>query len=559
MNIGFRCNYNSISNPIFITAMKRCLIVIISFCCLSSRILGQSSSAAIDSLIKFQVITPKERPVLDSELVRKGSASYRVRILEGLEEIILQKTFHIDMRKGSYSFSYKIDNYNKKSQDSVNTSLRGLLEKIKRADLLTNRVYSYTAKAIDSNQYVAEVQMVSYLTEMSSRLEWLTPDKLLPVAEQLHKYGIVSDLSFVRLEADINEGKIESAFQLNNYCNHDRIFDVSNYLEDKTIRLEQLHRDIAAMLPGLNFTNFSYSTSPDPTSAKIRLPEIKFKVSLVCNGYTYKYASTILELKNKDGKLHLTDIDLQTFHRIFNKVLTDEHSPLRLHSFMSGPSRGSFDDVQRFALIALTGEQSRVFMKDPCMSYMFASMENYDNTLTSGRRDSTIMAWKKIGLFAHLSANELTNAVDDAEVADLFSMDDLLRYFPGVTYSMDSAIRSRDQSYAGILRHLSMLTHHAFVPTKIRQKKVKGGVRLQYQSNGKIHSFTFKTDYGWLDAKFPVFVKHLGLENNLHGEFHGLPYADAVIYLTKQQYASAVQFKLLDFDMKRPRHVKLAH
>ncbi len=539
--------------------MKRCLIILITFCCLSSRIFGQSSSAAIDSLVKFRIITSKQRPVLESVLKRKGGASYHVAILGGLEEIMVQKTFHINPRKGFYSFSYTFDNHNKKSQDSINTSLRLLLDRIKRAGLLTNRVYNYTAKAIDSNKYFVEAQMVSYLTEMSSRLEWLAPDKLLPVAEQLHKYGIVSDSSFVRLKSDLNDGKIEWAFQLNNYCNHDRIFNVSNYVEDKSIRLEQLHRDIAAMLPGLNFTDFNYTTSTDTASAKSELPEVKFEVSLVCNGRTYKYASTILEIKNKEGKLHLTDIDLQTFHRVFNKVLTDEHSPLRLHSFMFSPSRGSSDDRQRFALIALTGEQAEVFMKNPCMSYMLASMESYDNTITSGRRDSTIMQWKNIGLFAHLSEDEFKNATNAAEAADLFSMGDLLRYFPRVTYSMNEALTSQDRSYASILHHLANITHGAFNPTKITQKKVKDGVWVRYMSNGKIHSFTFKTDYGWLDARFPMFVKHLGLENDLPGDFYGLPYVDAIIYLTKQQYASAVQFSLLDFDVKIPRHVKKTH
>ena len=539
--------------------MKRCLIFLITLCCLSCRIFGQSSSAAIDSLVKFRIITPKQRPVLESVLKRKGGASYRVAILGGLDEILLQKAFHIDPRKGFYSFSYKNDNHNKKNQDSINTSLRLLLDRIKKAGLLTNRVYNYTVKAIDSNKYFVEAQMVSYLTEMSSRLEWLAPDKLLPVAEQLHKYGIVSDSSFVELKADINDGKIEWAFQLNNYCNHDRIFNVSNYAEDKSIWLEQLHRDIAAMLPGLNFTDFNYTTSTDTASVKSGLPEVKFEVSLVCNGRTYKYASTILEITNKDGKLHLTDIDLQTFHRVFNKVLTDEQSPLRLHSFMFSPSRESSDDRQRFALIALTGEQAEIFIKNPCMSYMLASMESYDNTITSGRRDSTIMQWKNIGLFAHLSEDEFKNANDAAEAADLFSMDNLLRYFPRVTYSMDSALTSRDHSYASLLHHLGKITHGAFNPTKITQKKVKGGVWVRYMSNGKIHSFTFKTDYGWLDARFPVFVKHLGMENNLHGDFYGLPYVDAVVYLTKQQYASAVQFKLLDFDLKTPRHIKKTH
>ena len=184
--------------------------------------------------------------------------------------------------------------------------------------------------------------------------------------------------------------------------------------------------------------------------------------------------------------MHLTDMDLQTFYRIFNKVLTDEHSPLRLHSFMFSPSRGSSDDMERFALIALTGEQSEVFMKKPCMSYMLASMEGYDNTLTSGRRDSTIMEWKKIGLFSHLSEAELKKAIDDTEATDLFSMNDLLRYFPQVTYPMDSALTSQD-SYTGLLRHFAKITHGAFNPTNITQKKVKSGVRLRYLSKSKVH------------------------------------------------------------------------
>jgi hypothetical protein len=539
--------------------MKRCLIFLITSCCLSSQVFGQPSSAAIDSLIKFRIITPKQRPVLESELERNDNASYGVAILGGLEAIMVKKTFHINPRRTLYAISYTFDHYNKKGQDSINTSLRLLLAKIKKAGLLTNRVYNYTLKAIDSSQYVAEVQMVGHLAEMSSRLEWLAPNKLLPVAEQLHKNGIVSDSSFARLQNDIKDDKIESAFQLNDYCNLDRKFNISNYIDDADIRLEQLHRDIAAMLPGLNFTNFSYTTSTDSASAKIGLPEIKFKVRFVCNGHTYKYASTILELKNKQGKLYLTDIDLQTFYRVFNKVLTDEHSPLRLHSFMFSPSREPSDDVERFALIALTGEQSEIFMKNPCMSYMLASMENYDNTLTSGRRDSTIMEWKKIGIFAHLSENEFKNASDDAESADLFSMNDLLRYFPWVIYSLDSALTNRDRSYESLLRHFAIITHGAFNPIRITQKKVTGGVRLRYLSKGKIHSFIFKTGYGWFDAKFPLFVKQLGQENDLPGDFYDLPYEDAVIYLTKEQYASAVQFRLLDFDMKISRHIKHAH
>jgi hypothetical protein len=83
-----------------------------------------------------------------------------------------------------------------------------LLEKIRKADLLSDKVYSYTLNGIDSGRYMADVQMIGVLAEMSSRLEWLKPGRLLPVAEELHKNGIVSDSSFIRLKNNINNSRI---------------------------------------------------------------------------------------------------------------------------------------------------------------------------------------------------------------------------------------------------------------------------------------------------------------------------------------------------------------
>ena len=254
--------------------MKRCLTAVILFICLFSRVCGQSPSAAIDSLIKFRVITAAERPVLEKELKEKHGASYRVAILSGLDEIILQKTFHVNPRTTGIMYSYSGRNPNKKNQDSINTSLRLLLDKINRSDLLTDRVYTYTLKDIDSGSYFAEVQLIGTLTEMSSRLEWLSPKRLMPVAEQLHKSGIVSDPAFTRLKNDINDEKIESSFQLNEYCSYDRIFDLAKYPDDPNLWLEQIHRDMASILPGLSFTDFSYTEVPDTSFS---IPGTRFK------------------------------------------------------------------------------------------------------------------------------------------------------------------------------------------------------------------------------------------------------------------------------------------
>ncbi len=408
--------------------MKRCLTAVITFICLFSSVCGQSPSAAIDSLIKFRVITAAERPVLEKELKEKHGASYRVAILAGLNSIMLQKIFHADPHKGGMWISYGKIKINKKSQDSTNKSLRLLLDKINRSDLLTNRVYTYTLKDIDSGSYVAELQLISSLTEMSSRLEWLAPKRLMPVAEQLHKKGIASDSDFTRLKNDINDGKIESAFQLNEYCSYDRIFDLAKYPDDPHVWLEQIHRDMASIMPGLSFTDFSYTEIPDTSFS---IPGTRFKVNLTCNGHTYKYISfPFNNYRNKQGKITPEDLNPEDFYRIFNKVLTDQQSPYRLHSIMFTHSTNS-DDLRRFALIALKDTQAEIFSTGPCLYYMIVSMDGYNNTLTSARIDSAITEWKEMGIFSHLSAQQISKATDDAKADYLFTTDRLLHSFPG--------------------------------------------------------------------------------------------------------------------------------
>ncbi|MBS1528982.1 MAG: hypothetical protein JSU01_01635 [Bacteroidetes bacterium] len=496
-------------------------------------------------MIKYQFIKADQRSKLESKLKDTLYAgSYRVAVLYSLMGIMLQNKYHIsDIQGGMFSFGH--DSVDKNKQDSINAALRLSLEKINKTGLLTTRVYTSAAKKIDNSNYIADVELVAHLAEMTSRLQWLTADHLLPVAEELHKNGIVNDSSFLRLKNDINDEKIETALQLNEYCTPDRIFDMAKYADDPDIWLKQMHEDIASILPGLSFTDFNYTPIPDTSFS---LPGTRFRISLNCNGRTYSHTSLAMEnFRDKLGKITPKDLVVEDFHRIFNKILTDQHSRYRLHSVMMSPTNSTNDRSRHFALIALRDDQVELFMKEPCISYMFVSMETYDSTLTSGRIDSALAGWKKIGLFAHLSEAEIKKATADAQAADLLSVDQLLSNFPRVIYSFQAAFSNQDQSYAGLLKQIAQISHGAFKPVRITQKNVKNGVEVAYYSNGKMHFYTFKTQYRWADDKFLDFIKNLGRENVLPGDFYALPDADAIIYLTKQQYADSTKLKLLNF------------
>ena len=75
----------------FIAAMKRYLIILIIFCSLFNTVRGQSRGAMIDSLVKFGIISNKQRPILLNELKDTSDVSDRVKILWGLRAIQMKK------------------------------------------------------------------------------------------------------------------------------------------------------------------------------------------------------------------------------------------------------------------------------------------------------------------------------------------------------------------------------------------------------------------------------------------------------------------------------------
>lgn len=527
--------------------MKHCLIILFAFCILISSAFAQSESASIDSLIKYKVVTADQRSALGKEIKNSNYHSFQITVLAGLESIMLQNTYHINSHRGGIYYGFGSDNLSKKRRDSINLSLHSLLERVNNAGLLNTKVYKHALNGIDSGYYMIDIQMIASLVEISSRLAFLTPNKLLPVAEQLHKNGIVNDSSFLALKNDIINQKIESAFQLNDYCMLDRTFDMEKYEGDAATWLEQIHRDISSMLPGLGFSNFNFTTTPDTSFSIEGKPATIFKISLTCDGRVYKHESTSLDYMAGKGKRYLSNLFLAGIYRIFNKILTDHQSQVRLNYMMFSQGVAPADVVQRAALIALTAKQAEVLIRKPCLPYLSVSLENYDNTFTSGRIDSTINEWKKMGLFAHLSDVQISDAIDKIESGDRLSVNRLLTYFPGVTYELDSLIINQSSPYANALQKLASITHGIFNPTEITQKILKDDVQLRYLSGGKVHLYRFNTTKGWLNNGFFSFIKHLAKENNLPGNFYQLRYEDTIIYLTTQQHDYALKHDMLYF------------
>lgn len=530
--------------------MKRCLITIAFLSCILNSAFGQSASAIIDKLIKEGVITSKERPALESELKKHPNVSYRTAILSALEYLSLKKTFHIDPHKTGIFYSYRNDSANRNNkQDSINCSLSALLNKINRTGLLKKRVYNRTLQNIDSSKMIVEVQLYSQLAGMTYRLEWLAPDKLLPVAEQLHQGRVLSDSSLNRLKHDIKSYQIESIEQLTSYCEQVHQFDLSRYKGEAAVLMEQVIRDITTILPDVHVSNFNYTATPDTSSPK-GLDEINTKISFTCNGRTYRHRGHDMILKNRKGEVIPDKLHVLEMLGVFNTILADSRSPLRLHTIMAEPSGSDDHLLDRFAVAVLNADQAKILLNAPCSSYLMFSFADYGDKVNSALVDSVIDQFTKVGLFAHLSTEQLKKSAEDVEVEDLYNMDNLLANFPGVIYQTNSLMMDTANVYINMLKNLGQISHGAFSPKAITQKLTKNNVTITYTSNGEHHTHTLVLENSWPKTGLSPLLKQLAAENHLSGNFYNIAFGSAIVYLTPPQYKYVAAHKLLEFSPK---------
>lgn len=510
--------------------------------------MGQTNSDKLKKLVELNYIKNSETKKLQEKLdydADHNSYSY----------ILLLNEFYIQFKHYPTPWNSVIwDNsqISKKEQTKCNNELLKYLDKLHIDKLISVNQNNNQITAINNNKYFHKIQLLENLASQQNYDEWLNPDKVLKYTDQLLKNNLISDTSYVTLKTEIDNGNFNHHSQFYKYLKNAKHFDLSKYSNNPVTYLEQIHKEVATILPELEFSDFKYSIEVDSNWTDKDYISRNVIVSIKVNGKTYKQKSFIALDDFIEKGTYLGKIDDQEFFKIFNKILADNQSPLRLHRFGGGlQAYGDNISHQHFGIIALLKEQTDMFKY--ANSYIQVSYENFKNSLTTSKIDKALKEFQSIGLFAHLTDEQIALAKEKIKEQDNQNLNNVLSAFPQIIYYFDTELSNIENPYEELIREYGRITHGDFNPENISDDFdiEKGKIAtLMFKFNNKNYSRKFEINGDWIDSDFFEFTKSISIENNLKGQFYELYTGgqDAgIIYLTPKQYEYIRANKLLTF------------
>jgi hypothetical protein len=372
---------------------------------------------------------------------------------------------------------------------------------------------------------------------------------MIAFADKLFHTKTASKENYENLLKGIKDGTVKDGFQCVSYCDKATIIRENNYPSEPEKYLELIHKDVSQLLPELSFSDFKFQVKLDSSISDNEEKFYDFIVSLKCNEKTYRQRSFYRLYSPGEDKYFGNKIDQQEFYKIFNKVLADHQSIYRLHEVKSTPDTAV--GRRKFGIIALTKTQADMFHGGNV--YFEPSYESFKSTLTSKKTENAISEFQKLGLLAHLSAEQIKSATEKVNQQENKNLNDVLQCFPHTIYFFDTEMDNLKDPYKEILNELSLISHGLFKPANITDsfsEPTNKKSTIKFSFNGKDYKKDLKVDNDWIDAGFFDLVKQAVTDNKLNGQFYELDTGGqeaSLIFLTAEHYHYLHSNKLLVF------------
>lgn len=425
-----------------------------------------------------------------------------------------------------------------------NKTLSDLLE----IGLISKAVYNDVQKPLQKKQIPVEVFLLGYATQRAIFYEDYEEnvDKENQFIYHLNQNGLISDARLQELIKVAKPGELRSKFDLLRYCDRAMIFDLHRYSPDPGVGFRQIYEEIRAIVPNFDFTNFQASLSEASAKWGSNLVEQRACIGFEVDGvtysnsffYDYKPEEAPVEEKAETGLLRINN----EFHRGINKLLADRNAPYRLY-YANKPEPGNEPYGQEeFGLILMTEKQYEAWGTSNSDYFIFS--ESHDNAFNTINIQHIIEEYEKIGLFSHLSSDEITSAKICARETEIDSYQSILFCFPKTIVFFDWESANLENPYEELTVDFSEASRGAFKPQNIIDdfKNAFNTDKIEYgfEFNGKIYHRDLTAQSDWLDPQFMELIDIALKENKVDGAIYYCMddgQAAGFIFLNEKQHA----------------------
>ncbi|MEM1000898.1 MAG: hypothetical protein AAGN35_27840 [Bacteroidota bacterium] len=502
---------------------------------------------------------PMIQKLIDAKLLKKNQAARYAALLSDREDrppaVYLRGLAQMEWQKivgseevASYIYISFPDRLTARERKKLNRKLVQTVSGLQAARLISEKELHFQREEIAQNRYPHPLVLLNRIGERLDEQAHLAPERVMVFAEKLRRLGVSSGAKYEGLKSAIAEGALSRSVELVAHCDRAVLIDLNQYSLRPADYLEEVHQKTAGVLPELAFADFSFEVVLDSVNSYGNWQSYDCRVTLTVKGKTYRHRSFYSSHPKEVKEATDFKIDSQEYYQIFNQVLADQQSALRLHLVKA--HRGNARDWNTYGIIALTAAQADSLHY---RTYFDLSYENFKNPLTSARIQSAIEAYREIGLLDHLTPEKIAECRKRASETTHEDLNQVLEAFPDVIHSFDLEMSNLTDPYAEVIRACAAISHGDFQPTGTEDDfadEKLNTVTVRFALNRKMYFKALEKMGDWFDGQFFGFLDEVVADNPLPGRFYSLyegGQGARIIYLTPQQYRFLKSENLLVF------------
>ena len=515
-----------------------------------------SMSGALDSLEKLQLVTPREKGLVlqryaDFDKRRSGNIAgggeqerdYSRRD-ELLGLVVQAKMFSSSGNSSDLTFTPAPTSSRRLPAAAIRAELDGFIRALDKAGLVSAFTLRELLRDNGDDKFGWKVQVAAAAYVGANEEYFLRPEKLKRFVDRLHDEKVISDSNYGRLLLRSAHGELHRYSELPAYLNFCLTIPLKGLPTDSLGFLHALYAATSKVMPGLQYDTIGFRLKKDERESEPDFQVYNLITTISRGGRSFSYSGFYnADYKSKGRRERPIP---EGFHSVFNKILADQSSPYRLHTFPV--------DSNTIGVIALTEPQFKQFNRTydgAIRSYLQVGYEKYTGGLTQGAIRSAIKSYDSLGLFAHLTTAEKDSCMEEVNTREIIYYSDILKCYKNLVLDIDEKYGIDSGQYARITSSAALISKGRFHPSSIIDGYTYEHPKFTYgfTVGNKVYSAVLHQDGKYLDPDFWSLIDSAMKENDPQGAFHYVFPSDGFteIYLTNVQYAFLLEHRLLEF------------
>ncbi|WP_143436594.1 hypothetical protein [Hymenobacter crusticola] len=409
---------------------------------------------------------------------------------------------------------------------------------LREIGLIDVAVYQHLQELLRNGQLITEEQVCTKAaSEMQYRANYdQNKVKQLQWLDSLRQAGLLSATQHQRLLRDYRPYELKKPFEVLAYCQRGQVLDLRHLSHEPQRLYPHIFAQLPAILPGFRYTDLRVTVTEKDMGSDLRQQNVT--LSFQANGRHYENTFW-QDFIRKDGTDPAPSLGAQVgenFYRSINRWLADQNSPLRLYRAYK-PDAQSVHGDEYLGLIAMTEQQRKLLGNNQDL----VSIESHDNRFSSPNIEKLVTWYQHLGLFSHLSPEQITQGRRKALSGAKISFAEVLMSFPHVVHAFDWESADSPHVYVRHTKELAVISRGGFAPEHVQDgftfdQSLPTTIPFSFDLNNHTYRTQLKADSDWLDPAFVELIQRATQEQHAVGKFYECLGGEGYIFLTSEQH-----------------------